>query len=58
MAKLVGPSTFFPLPGTILSAQQNLANLYLAAGSIPSHISVTPEFNPHYNSVVTTAQAS
>jgi sulfonate transport system substrate-binding protein len=58
VSKLVGPTKFFPLPGTILSAQQNLANLYLAAGSIPSRLSVTPEFNPLYNSVVTTAQAS
>ncbi len=58
VAKLVGATKFFALPGTILSAQQNLANLYLAAGSIPSHISVAPEFDGRYNSVVTTAQAS
>jgi sulfonate transport system substrate-binding protein len=58
VAKLVGPTKFFALPGTILGAQQNLANLYLAAGSIPSHISVAPEFDGRYNSVVNTAQAS
>lgn len=58
VAKLVGPTKFFALPGTILGAQQNLANLYLAAGSIPSHISVTPEFDARFNTVVTTAQAS
>jgi sulfonate transport system substrate-binding protein len=58
VAKLVGPTKFFPLPGTILAAQQNLANLYLAAGSIPSRISVTQEFDARYNPVVSTAQAS
>jgi sulfonate transport system substrate-binding protein len=56
VAKLVGTSKFFSLPGAILSAQQNLANLYLAAGAIPSHVTVTPEFDPRFNSLVTTAQ--
>ena len=39
------PSKFFALPGAILGAQQNLANLYLAAGAVPGHVSVTPEFD-------------
>jgi sulfonate transport system substrate-binding protein len=58
VAKLVGPTKFFALPGTILAAQQNLANLYLAAGTIPSRISVTQEFDARYNSVVASTQAS
>jgi sulfonate transport system substrate-binding protein len=58
VSKLVGPSKFFTLPGGILGAQQNLANLYLAAGSIPARINVTPEFAPRFNSIVSAAQGS
>ncbi len=58
VSSVVGASKFFPLPGAILGAQQNLANLYLAAGAVPSHVTVTPEFDPRFNSLVTTAQAS
>jgi sulfonate transport system substrate-binding protein len=58
VARLVGPSKFFTLPGAILGAQQNLANLYLAAGSIPARISVNPEFDPRFNALVAAAQAS
>jgi sulfonate transport system substrate-binding protein len=58
VSKLVGVSKFFPLPGAMLGAQQNLANLYLAAGVIPAHESVTQEFDPRFNTLVTTEQAS
>ncbi|HXB37145.1 MAG TPA: ABC transporter substrate-binding protein [Acidimicrobiales bacterium] len=58
VASLVGPSKFFPLPGGLLAPQQNLANLYLAAGSIPAHISVTKEFDPRFNALVASEQAS
>ncbi|HEY1652924.1 MAG TPA: ABC transporter substrate-binding protein [Acidimicrobiales bacterium] len=58
VAKVVGASKFFTLPGAILGAQQNLANLYQAAGAIPSHVTVTPEFNPLFNSLVTKDQGS
>jgi sulfonate transport system substrate-binding protein len=58
VSSLVGASRFFPLPGALLAAQQNLANLYLVAGSIPAHISVTKEFDPRFNSLVTAEQAS
>jgi sulfonate transport system substrate-binding protein len=58
VAKVIGASKFFPLPGGILAAQQNLANLYLAAGSIPSRVSVTQEFDPRFNSLVTADQGS
>jgi hypothetical protein len=58
VAKLVGESKFFALPGPMLGPQQNLANLYLAAGVIPSHVSVTQEFDPRFNTIVTTGRAS
>lgn len=58
VSSLVGPSKFFSLPGALLGPQQNLANLYLAAGSIPSHISVSKEFDPRFNSLVAAQQAS
>ncbi len=58
VAKVVGVSKFFPLPGSMLGPQQNLANLYLAAEVIPAHVSVTPEFDSRFNTLVTTEQAS
>jgi sulfonate transport system substrate-binding protein len=58
VSSLVGVSKFFALPGALLAPQQNLANLYQAAGSIPAHISVNKEFDPRFNSVVTAAQGS
>jgi len=54
----VGPTTFFELPGAMLAPQQNLANLYLAAGSIPSKITVTKEFNPRFNPLVSSLEGS
>jgi len=54
----VGPTSFFELPGAMLAPQQNLANLYLASGSIPSKIVVGKEFNPRFNSLVSSAQGS
>ena len=54
----VGPTSFFELPGAMLAPQQNLANLYLAAGTIPSKIVVNKEFNPRFNSLVSSAEGS
>jgi sulfonate transport system substrate-binding protein len=58
VSSLVGVSKFFALPGALLAPQQNLADLYFAAGSIPAHISVTKEFDPRFNSVITAEQGS
>jgi sulfonate transport system substrate-binding protein len=58
VAATIGSSAFFPLPGGILGAQQNLANLYFAAGAIPSHVSVSREFSPRFNSLVTAGHGS
>ncbi len=49
----IGASKFFPLPGAILAAQQNLANLYVAAGLIPSRLNVDREFVTRFNGLVT-----
>lgn len=54
----VGPSTFFALPGSILAPQQKLANLYLAAGSIPSKVTVNKEFDGRFNALVASVQGS
>jgi sulfonate transport system substrate-binding protein len=58
VAKLVGAFKFFPLPSSMLAPQQNLANLYLAAGVIPAHVSVAQEFDHRFNTLVTTEQGS
>jgi sulfonate transport system substrate-binding protein len=58
VASVVGTSKFFELPGSLLTAQQNLANLYLAAGVIPTHINVSKEFDLRFNALVSAAQAS
>jgi sulfonate transport system substrate-binding protein len=58
VSKVVGVSKFFALPGVMLGPQQNLANLYLAAGVIPSRVNVTQEFDSRFDTLVTTEQAS
>ncbi|HEX3334675.1 MAG TPA: ABC transporter substrate-binding protein [Acidimicrobiales bacterium] len=52
VAAIIGPSKFFALPGAILGPQQNLANLYVATGAIPSHVSVNKEFDTRFNALV------
>ena len=54
----IGPSSFFTLPGTLAAEQQQLANLFTAAGAIPGKINVGQEFNPRYNSVISSVQGS
>jgi sulfonate transport system substrate-binding protein len=54
----VGSTSFFALPGGIVGPQQNLANLYLAAGSIPARINVAKEFDARFNSLVSSVQGS
>ncbi len=56
--KQVGPSAFFTLPGAMLAPQKQLADLYLAAGLIPSSVAVAKEFDPRFNAVVTKAQGT
>ncbi|HEY1734194.1 MAG TPA: ABC transporter substrate-binding protein [Acidimicrobiales bacterium] len=56
--KTVGPSAFFTLPGGMLAPQKQLANLYQAAGIIPSSVPVAKEFDPRFNQLVTGVQGS
>ena len=58
VAAAYGPWQFFPLPGAIVGTQQNLANLYLSAGTIPGHLAVSREFDSRFNTVVAAAQRS
>jgi sulfonate transport system substrate-binding protein len=58
VAAVVGPSKFLPLPGAIVGPQQNLANLYVTAGAIPSHVDVNREFDPRFNTLVTAGHGS
>ena len=55
VASEIGPSSFFKLPGAIIAAQQNLADLYQAAGTIPQRVNVSKEFNSRFNALIATA---
>jgi sulfonate transport system substrate-binding protein len=58
VSAIYGPSHFFSLPGAIAGPQQNLANLYAAAGTIPTPITVGHEFDPRFDAVIASAQRS
>jgi sulfonate transport system substrate-binding protein len=51
-----GTGTFVPIPGNILEPQQHLADLYQAAGEIPSKVDVTETFDSRFNDLVEKAQ--
>jgi sulfonate transport system substrate-binding protein len=51
-----GTGTFAPLPGDIVAPQQKLADLFAAAGEIPSRIDVAAEFDSRFNDIVEKAQ--
>jgi sulfonate transport system substrate-binding protein len=53
-----GPVTFVPLPGSLSQSQQTLANLYLAAGEIPTKVSAGAEFSGLFNATVKAAQTA
>jgi sulfonate transport system substrate-binding protein len=57
VAKNGGGTTFGTLPGEVAAQQQKLADLFQAAGEIPSKVDVSAEFDTRFNSVVTSAQA-
>ncbi|HEY3842559.1 MAG TPA: ABC transporter substrate-binding protein [Acidimicrobiales bacterium] len=50
-----GPVSFLSLPGPLSGPQQNLANLYSAAGEIPAKVAVGGEFSSLFNQTVKTA---
>lgn len=47
-----GPSSFYPLPSSVIPAQQQLADLYHQVGVIPKRLNVASEFDGTFNSVV------
>jgi sulfonate transport system substrate-binding protein len=47
-----GPVSSVPLPGTLVTAQQSLADLYQAAGEIPTKLNVASEFDSRFNSLL------
>ena len=53
-----GKVAFFPLPGEVLDQQQALADLFQAAGQIPSKIDVATEFDTRFNELVAEEQGS
>jgi sulfonate transport system substrate-binding protein len=53
-----GTTTFISLPGDIVAAQQHLADLFTAAGEIPSKVTVNSEFDTRFNSLVQQVQGS
>jgi sulfonate transport system substrate-binding protein len=56
LASQLGVPSFTPIPGGIIAPQQRLADLYQAAGEIPSKVDVTEEFDSRFNDVVEKAQ--
>ncbi|HVM67996.1 MAG TPA: ABC transporter substrate-binding protein [Acidimicrobiales bacterium] len=51
-----GPNAFIDLPGSLTAAQQSLADLYLAAGEIPTHLDTSAEFDGRFNAAVDAAR--
>lgn len=58
VAKRLGPSSFLQLPGDVLADQQEAADLYFAAGQIPRKINVAEQFDPRFNGLVASLEAS
>jgi sulfonate transport system substrate-binding protein len=47
-----GGTSFVTLPGSVVKAQQHLADLFYEAGEIPAKVNVKKEFSTKYNAVV------
>lgn len=47
-----GTTTLLPIPGTLLKPQQELADLYTAAGEIPGRLDVRAQFDGRFNDVL------
>ncbi len=58
VAKREGPTTFLQLPGDVLADQQEAADLYFAAGQIPHKVDVAKQFDPRFNNLVASLEAS
>lgn len=57
VAKAVGVPSFTQLPGEVAAAQQKLADLFAAAGEIPSKIDTSADFDARFNGLVQKAQS-
>ena len=55
LVKETGGTSFVTLPGEVLKPQQKLADLFYAAGEIPSKVNVKEEFDTRFNAVVAAA---
>jgi hypothetical protein len=53
-----GSASFGELPGPYVTPQQELIDLYVAAGEIPTKLDASAEFDGRYNAVVRTEQGS
>jgi sulfonate transport system substrate-binding protein len=58
IVKQNGGTSFVTLPGSVLKAQQHLADLFAVAGEIPAKVDVKSEFSTKYNAVVAAAGQS
>jgi sulfonate transport system substrate-binding protein len=52
-----GASSFIPLSGALIPAQQDLADLYHSAGEIPDQVDAAQEFDNRYADVIRAASA-
>jgi sulfonate transport system substrate-binding protein len=50
-----GGTSFVTLPGAVVKAQQQLADLFYEAGEIPAKVDVKKEFSTKYNAIVAAA---
>lgn len=55
LVKQNGGTSFVTLPGSVLKAQQQLADLFFAAGEIPAKVDVRKEFDTRFNATVQAA---
>jgi sulfonate transport system substrate-binding protein len=55
VVKQNGGTSFVTLPGSVVKAQQHLADLFYEAGEIPAKVNVKKEFDTRYNAVVAAA---
>jgi sulfonate transport system substrate-binding protein len=53
-----GSTRFFAVPGDVLEAQQQLADLFTEAGQIPTKLDVAAQFDPRFNDLVAEEQGS
>src|SRR5207248_3122507 len=58
LVKQNGGTSFVTLPGSILKAQQHLADLFYEAGEIPAKVNVRQELDTRYNAIVQAAGQS